>query len=254
MLPGFYIAVKQQISTYLFLTGLFGLFITACDFGSSSSGTEADSLSVKTLDLETEGITGLLQSGGLQRAEAQKLGLSANSFQLISREQYFLETTEDLTQYWGQCVTVYGRQVDYPFAKANSDSADQAYAYERKLFKVDSVALQVYSFCAFSDSLQSRQPGQDQVQPYRGRVYRMRRPAPDIAYDYYLKTEEERIDSATGAPTNDISIYTSSYEVLSTLEAAIEDSSEVKLWAAEQAGYAEKLALQVIRAERMQAE
>lgn len=247
---------KIRVGTYSFVKNILLFFssfmLVSCQPKDSSEADNNLTTDSPAVDLESAGLTGLLQSSGLQPQEAKKLGVPENSYQLLSQENYFLLSDEDLTQHWGQCLTVFGKEIEFPAEDQVGDSAAQVYAYERKLFRVQRVEPNVYSFCAYSDSLRSRQPGKAQVQAYEGTVHRQRRPAPDIAYDYYLQAEDERISSATGELTSKLNLYATDFNVLSNLENAARTNQRLKVWAAEQAGYAEQLALHVIRTENVE--
>ena len=234
--------MKQLVSTGLLLC----LLLSACQ-----TNSESEQNSTQTPDLESAGITGIIQSSGLQQHEAQARNLPAEGFQLVSQQHYFLVSDSSLQAYWGQCVTVFGYEAEADFARVTAtDTLPENYPYNRKVFRVDSIAPQVFSFCAYSDSLPA--PANLQFKSYQGLVQRRRRPAPDIAYDYSLHAQQAYLDASTGEVTNYIGLYAANFEVISQLENAIKMGQKVQLRAAEQAGYAEQTVLYTTEAQLLE--
>lgn len=193
---------------------------------------------------EASTLTGLLQSSGLQPSEAAALGLPDSGFQLISQQAYFLVSEQNLSPYWGQCVSLQGELLNAP---NSSDTGGVSYLYNRLIFRVTSVTPRVFSYCAYSDS--SVQAANQPLNTFRGRLARRFRPAPDIAYDYVLTEVEGPRELEAARPEAPLNLFAENFEVLSSLENAVRTRQMVRLKAREERGYAEHIVLVVAEAQ-----
>ena len=195
-------------------------------------------------------ITGLLQTSGLQPQEAEALGLSRVRYQLISQDAYFLEGGDNLEAYLGQCVLLTGKEKKWEEVAAKA--AEQT-TYNRKLFVVEEVHPKMYSRCHFSDTLSGQPQGKEVV--YKGKVERMQRPAPDIAYDYKLRLQKPYRDPnhpvQPGKLVETLPLFTASFDVLSKLEASVRQNVVLQVKGRQQQGYAEQEAVWVVAADSL---
>lgn len=194
-------------------------------------------------------ITGLLKTSGLQPDEAQALGLKSGNYQLISQTAYFLEGHDSLKAYLGQCLTVSGSVA--PEWKDNPAQIGEQTTYNRSLFVIDEVHPQLFSYCHFSDTT-LRQPQGREV-TYSGKVERMQRPAPDIAYDYQLRLLKPYRDVnhpvQPGKLVQALPLVTADFSVLSALETALNQDSPLQIRGVQHQGYAESQAVWIVAAD-----
>lgn len=198
----------------------------------------------------TDKITGLIRSSGLQPQEAQALGLSQGGYQLISQEAYFLEGHDSLKAYLGECITLSGQQKDWETVERNEGAQT---TYNRRLFVVEGVYPENYATCYFSDTLAGQPQGR--AVNYSGTVERMQRPAPDIAYDYQLRLQEPYRDAnhpvEPGKLVKTLPLFAPDFEVMRSLETAVRRNIPLQIKGRQQQGYAEREAVWVISADTL---
>ena len=196
-------------------------------------------------------ITGLLQTSGLQPDEAKALGIRGGHYQLISQQAYFLEGHDSLKAFLGQCLTLSGAMAEG--WEENPQQLNGQTTYNRRLFVVERVHPQLYSYCHFSDTL-NRQPQGREV-TYTGQVERMQRPAPDIAYDYQLRLQKPYRDAnhpvQPGRLVQTLPLSTVDFEVLSKMEAAVRQKKRLRIQGVQHQGYAESQAVWVVAADSL---
>ncbi|AHM62166.1 hypothetical protein D770_19575 [Flammeovirgaceae bacterium 311] len=196
-------------------------------------------------------ITGLLQTSGLQPHEAKALGLPEGGYQLLSQTAYFLKGSDTLKAYLGQCITLSG-QMQEGWQQEQEQSGEQT-TYNRGLFVVDEIHPQLYSYCHYTDTLLTQPQGREIT--YNGQVERMQRPAPDIAYDYQLRLQKPYRDEnnpvAPGSLVHTLPLIPGSFEVLSTLEAAVRQDKQLRIEGIQHQGYAESQAVWVTAADSL---
>ncbi|WP_040397334.1 hypothetical protein [Cesiribacter andamanensis] len=188
-------------------------------------------------------ITGLLQSSGLQPQEARALGIADAAYQLISQHAYFLQGTDSLQYFVGQCVTLTGQlQANWP------QEADRQTAYGRRLFRVEQITPHPFSVCHYSDTSATQPQGREVT--YTGTVARMQRPAPDIQYDYQLRLRQPYRDDnhpiAPGQLVRSLPLVAGDFEVLSRLEQSVRTEAEVQVRGIQHQGYAEQQAVWIV--------
>ncbi|WP_224999645.1 hypothetical protein [Cesiribacter sp. SM1] len=237
---------------------LFTLFLFGC--GNSGDKTAEQQTAIDTSQTEapegvgivTDGptqITGLLQTSGLQPDEAKALGLPERGYQLVSQNAYFLKGSDTLAAYLGQCVTLSGQmQEDW-----QPEQHGGQITYNRGLFVVEEVHPQLYSYCHYTDTLETQPQGREVN--YTGQVERMQRPAPDIAYDYQLRLQKPYRDQnhpvSPGKLVQTLPLVPGSFSVLSTLEAAVRQNRQLRVEGIQHQGYAESQAVWVTAADSL---
>lgn len=238
------------------------LFLSVCLFSCGGSddrsleeGAMRDTLQTTPPDVgpNIDGptqITGLLQSSGLQPHEAKALGLPVDGYQLISQTAYFLKGHDSLQAFLGQCITLNGK-MQQEWGKGSTEGGQTT--YNRKLFVVEEVHPQLYSYCHYSDTTATQPQGKEIA--YSGQVERMQRPAPDIAYDYQLRLQKPYRDQnhsvQPGMLVRTLPLETASFDVLSLLEAAVRQNKTVRIQGVQYQGYAEHQAVWVTAADSL---
>ncbi|MEI7579204.1 MAG: hypothetical protein WCJ58_04155 [bacterium] len=167
-----------------------------------------------TVQLTTDktAMIGFLRSAGLDLSEANKLALFSTKYQLeldASRATaqhisgYYLETTQDLTPYWNQCVYVQGKiKPDWEQVQLGKQQEFNGYnTYGRSALVLSKIQVIESSYC----SNEAEAQGGDQtgaVITLSGIIQNSLRPAPDINYDYVINLDVPYIDefSPAGSP------------------------------------------------------
>lgn len=187
-------------------------------------------------------VIGIIQSSGI--IDSDNLGVEAE-YQLTNPlKNFFLQTDEDLSPFWGYCVKISGRYLD----GWNYDAGE-----ERKNFKFGRTAIRVESVELASNELCNNSPifipvsensfekhQRDSV--YSCYIQRRRRPAPDISYDYEailskpIDLNYEEFSVIEQLPLT-INID------LETLNDIIENNREVRVYGIITGGYAEGIVL-----------
>lgn len=233
---------------------LFASF-AACDSAEERAAENAEDIppvvAVPTDEPVPDGldqITGLLQTSGLQPEEAEALGLTGGRYQLISQVSYFLEGHDSLQAYLGQCMTFTGKQL-----VPDAEGENLLTVYNHQLFKVEEASSRLYSYCYYSDTTSAQPQGREVT--YTGQVERMRRPAPDIAYDYQLRLQTPYRDPNhpinPGQLVQTLPLQPADFEVLSTLEGAVRHNIMLQLQGIQHQGYAEQEAVWVLAADSL---
>lgn len=190
-------------------------------------------------------LTGLLQSSGLSAKEAHALGLGTPHYQLLTGKQAFFLTGHDSLKTWlGHCLSLKGQQKDWETVK---EKAAEQTTYGRLFFVVEAAKPQAFGACYFPDTLSAQAQGRE-VQ-YSGKIKRMQRPAPDIAYDYSIALQEPYRDPnhpiEPGMLVKKLPLFTGSFELLQKLEEAVRENNSVQIQGRQQQGYAEQEAVWV---------
>lgn len=214
---------------------LFFAALTSCDFSERKPPAEqpvtADSTAAGDSLVQ---LTGLLQSSGLSAEEKERLGYADLAFQLITRDAYFLSGTDSLAALWGKCVTIRAKKLSLP---------DSLFTYARGLLQVVEVYPQPYALCQYSDTL--HQFPNYASESLSGQIIRLRRPAPDIAYDYALLPAQPFYDEFSQIDPNrridTLPLVAPDFLSLQQLEEAVSQQKELRLQGWRQRGYAESL-------------
>lgn len=138
---------------------------------------------------EEDGLfTGRLYSSGLAEREVEALELEEPVFQLAGSQSYFISGSDSLRNYVGACLGVRG--VVKEEWEENPERVRDQFTYDRLAIEAKEVVLLEDSACTGGYLPAEEAPGVEEVSSYRGRLRRMQRPAPDIAYDYQLVLNE----------------------------------------------------------------
>lgn len=181
---------------------------------------------------------GQIQSAGLSAEEIKNIGEGNIAFQLIGEENYFLIGDSTIQKHWGSCVEITGGEVAYvPNENTN--------LYGRKLLKVNS--MKAFSGPCLYGGFNAEDSG-GKTDIFTGKVKRMKRPAPDISYDYELLLDKPYIETQSQYEDNLLvkSIALTGDKIaIANLEKAIDLQNSIQIEGAKTHGYAESIVFKV---------
>lgn len=204
------------------------------------------SLSELVVKEEEPVYTGLLYTSGLSAQEAAVLQLPQPVYQLSGLESFFFSGNDSLQAYLGKCIAIKGEIA--PGWEQQPVQVNNQFTYGRAALQVERIMLQEADACsAMPLTASAEQPGE--VKSYRGELRRMKRPAPDIAYDYILLLDKPIADEQhaiqPGRLVHELPISISRAEQLQKIEKLLRERKPVKLEASLVSGYAERRVLQL---------
>lgn len=183
-------------------------------------------------------VKGIIQSSGIQGSD--NFDIEAK-FQITNpKKSFFLVTDQDLSPYWGKCVSVTGRYVK----GWDSDSTNHngSYKYLRSAIYLNSIKNIANEYCfnspVFVHVEKSNFEASKEDTIVKGFIVRSMRMAPDVNYDYSLVLEKpiNNLDN----PSDKISSITLQLNMqLDSLNYAIENRKRVTLYGNFINGYAE---------------
>lgn len=235
--------------SYLFLAGLLLSLSIACN---RQPKQEQAREPVSAFDKTKAGITdftGRLYTSGLQPGEAERLQLTWPVYQLSGAESYFFSGDDSLISYIGQCIGLEGTEVKWA---PGTEEVNGQFTYNRGALTFSRIILLNADLCEPSRFTDEKQAGN--TNSYVGRIRRMLRPAPDIAYDYVLRLEEPFRDPnhpvEPGKLVEELPLFILKQEDVEEIEQAIAQRRTVRVEAALVQGYAERKALQVVKIQK----
>ena len=197
--------------------------------------------------LENPDFSGRLYTSGLSAVEMEKLQLEPPVYQLSAAESYFFSGPDSLREYTGSCVGVRG-VIKEGWEKWPGELNGQ-YTYGRVALDVSQIELLNLSACPEVEGEATALAPNGKAAVYSGRVKRMERPAPDIAYDYALVLEEPYQDMnhpvEPGKWVKELPLVTYKAEMMNQLEATLASNAVLKLKAFREQGYAEQNVLRL---------
>jgi len=183
-------------------------------------------------------VKGIIQSSGIQGSD--NFDIEAK-FQITNpKKSFFLVTKQDLSPYWGKCVSVTGRYVKG--WDSDSIKSKGSYKYSRSAIYLNSIKDISNEYCFNSPvfvpikKIDFETTKEDTI--VKGFIVRSLRMAPDINYDYSLVLEKpiHNLDN----PSDKISSITLQLNMqLDSLNYAIENRKRVTLYGNFINGYAE---------------
>lgn len=199
-------------------------------------------------------VTGVIRTSGLSDEEKQKYGLTAVNFQVTDFGDYqkayqdgqimgyFLLSNSIGDELLGKCVRVSGA---IPEAWKNKNKAD---TYYRSVLSVTNIEKIANTNCTPYAQTQPAINNTQEKLELRGTVIHVKRPSPDIGYDYQLKLSEPFVDkfSSAGSPqkVSLVDVTPTTNDLWSELENSIDKEVTVEgymVW-----GYSESRFLQIL--------
>lgn len=183
-------------------------------------------------------VKGIIQSSGLRGTES--FGIKAE-YQLANpKKRFFLVTNKDLTPFWGKCVSVTGKYVK----GWNFESGDsrENFAFGTTAIYLRSIEFTTNDICLnspiYDPEFQKKYKPFPLDSLYYGSIFRNKRPAPDIDYDYGFELKEP-IDLSEDEWKNIKKMPLLINIPLDTLNFIIENKKKVKLYGYISGGYNE---------------
>lgn len=183
-------------------------------------------------------VKGIIQSSGLRGTES--FGIKAE-FQLTNpKKRFFLLTDKDLSSFWGKCVSVTGKYVKgWNFESGNSR---ENFAYGMTAIHLETVELISNNYCfnspVFKPASENSYKKHKNDSVYFGQIIRIKRPAPDIYYDYgFVLDNPISLDEEGWQDVKTLPILLNI--PLDTLNFIIENKKKVKIYGDIVGGYAE---------------
>jgi len=178
-------------------------------------------------------VIGIIQSSGIRKTSKKDIKAE---FQLINpRKHFFIVSDTDISQYWGKCVQVKGKYV-----KGWDYESDHFWGTAVELESIEKVSnshcLNSPIFELISNSFEKHP--RDSV--YKGYIHRIKRPCPDIYYDYgFILEKPVNLDEEW----KDVKEMPLLINIpLDTLNFIIENKKKVRLYGIIGGGYAEGIA------------
>lgn len=191
--------------------------------------------------------TGRLYSSGLAEREVETLGLEEPVFQLAGSQSYFISGSDTLRDYLGTCLGVYGEVEDE--WEGNPERVGDQLTYDRLAITVREVVVLQDTACRGGYLPEEGMPSAGEASPFIGRLRRMQRPAPDVAYDYLLTLPEPiRLESDPVLPgrlLKDLPLVLFNVSQVRAAERALALEEEVVVQGVLSQGYAEQKVLEV---------
>ena len=221
--------------------------MVSCNSGQSEKETDEQLMVEDRVAPEVPEYTGRLYSSGLSLEEAEKLQLHWPVYQLSGQNSYFFSGHDSLESYIGRCIGIEAAELLW---KPTFETVHEQFTYNRGALVVSGIKIMDPSFCSFADGGAEELASGNSAELFSGRIRRMSRPAPDIAYDYALQLEEPFRDENNpiepGKLVEALPLFIFNQEDVSKIENAIASDRKVEVEAVMVQGYAERKALQVI--------
>ncbi len=225
--------------TKYFLLYFFAFLIISCE-SNQTVETENSTANKDSIQNQPEEIIykGQIQSAGLSAEEMKNIGEGNIAFQLIGEQNYFLIGDSSIKNHWGSCVEITGGLLMYiPNENVN--------LYDRNLLQVNTI--KAFSGpCIYADF--NTEIPKDKTETLTGKVKRIKRPAPDIAYDYELVLDKPYIEKNSQYEENlqvKSIVLTGDKNTIANLEKAIDLNQSVQIEGAKTHGYAESIVFAV---------
>lgn len=200
--------------------------------------------------------SGRLYTSGLSPEEVERLELEWPVFQVVGSENYFFSGPDTLQEYIGRCVALDANVK--PNWLGSTEYINDQTTYNRSALEVNSIDPLPYAMCTEPEVPEEEQPDAGDLSAYRGKLRRMVRPAPDIAYDYALQLEEpyrdENHPEEPGKLVTELPLVVFRPDKINKLEEALADDKTVVVEADQVTGYAEATALRVAKILRPEVE
>lgn len=210
--------------------------------GSSGTGEEAAE------EIEAD-YTGRLYTSGLSPEEVEKLPLQWPVYQVVGNESYFFSGTDTLQDYLGRCVSLTASTREG--WEGNQETINEQTTYNRSALNVTAIAPLPFAACMEPEVPEEEQADPGDLEVFSGKLRRMVRPAPDIAYDYALKLDEPYRDEhhpvEPGKLVTELPLVVYRPDKLNKLEEALTSEKPVAIEGAKIPGYAESTALRVAK-------
>ncbi len=200
--------------------------------------------------------SGRLYTSGLSPEEAEKLQLQWPVYQIVGSKNYFLSGPDTLQHYLGRCLALHG-EVKQGW-EGQPEYVNGQTTYNRTALAVRTIAPLPFAACPGQEVAQEEQSEPGNLKAYSGKLRRMVRPAPDIAYDYALQLDEPYRDKnhpiEPGKLVTELPLVVFRNDKLNKLEEALAANKTVVIEAAREPGYAESTVLRVVKILRPEVE
>lgn len=200
--------------------------------------------------METEpDFTGRLYTSGLSPEEVEKLPLEWPVYQIVGSESYFFSGTDTLQPYLGSCMALTASTREG--WEGNKEAINGQTTYDRSALTVTAISPLPSAECMEQEVPEEEQTDEAKLEVFSGKLRRMVRPAPDIAYDYALQLDEPYRDEnhpiEPGKTVTELPLVVYRPDKINKLEEALANDKPVAVEAAMVAGYAESTALRVAK-------
>lgn len=193
--------------------------------------------------------TGRLYTSGLSPEEVEKLPLQWPVYQIVGSESYFFSGTDTLQPYLGRCMALTASTREG--WEGSKESINGQTTYNRSALTVTAITPLSSAECMEQEVPEEEQADPGDLEVFSGKLRRMVRPAPDIAYDYALQLDEPYRDEnhpvEPGKTVTELPLIVYRPDKLNKLEEALASNKPVTVEAAKVAGYAESTALRVAK-------
>lgn len=238
------------------LAGLVFFCVYACGpQQDDNKEQESPAVQEQTVEPEQE-YSGRLYTSGLSPEEVERLELDWPVYQVVGGKNYFFSGPDTLQEYIGRCVALDARVKEN--WEGSAEYINDQTTYNRSALKVNFIDPLPYAMCTEPKVPEEEQAEVSDLSVYRGKLRRMARPAPDIAYDYALQLEEpyrdENHPEKPGMLVTELPLVVFRHDKINKLEEALADDKTVVVEADPVTGYAEATALRVAKILRPEVE
>lgn len=238
------------------LVGLVFFSVYACGPQEGDNReTEAPAAQEQAVEAAPE-YKGRLYTSGLSPEEVERLELEWPVYQLVGSKSYFFSGPDTLQEYIGRCVALDARMKGK--WEENAEYINDQTTYNRSALELNSIEPLPYAMCAAPEVPEEEQADAGDLSAYRGKLRRMVRPAPDVAYDYALQLEDpyrdENHPKEPGKLVTELPLVVFRPDKINKLEEALADDKTVVVEAEPVTGYAEATALRVAKILRPEVE